>query len=309
MTAPLFTIRVPGSTSNLGPGFDSIGLAVNKYLIVKVYSHYEWTCKSKSELLSGMPEDEQNFLIQIACKTAQQYNAMLPYCRLEVESEIPLARGLGSSASAIVAGIEIANILCDLGLTKQEKLELACSFEGHIDNVGASLYGGMTTGTYGEEYTALVSYPILEVEIVAVIPSYELKTSAARQVLPKQLPYKQAVRSSGMANLLVAAILTNNWKIAGEAMQRDLFHESYRLSLVPELELLRGFSQHEHIFGCSLSGAGPTVICYVAKGAGKDVQQYLQPFFPKCIVEVLEAENKGIQVYYNSVEQEHLESL
>jgi homoserine kinase len=308
MTVPMCTIRVPGSTANLGPGFDSIGLAVNKYLTVEVYLHHEWSCKVKSELLYGVPENEENFLIQTARKAAQQYNATLPYCRLEVESEIPLARGLGSSASAIVAGIELANILCELNLTQQEKLELACSFEGHIDNVGASLYGGVTIGTYQEEYTSLISHPIQQVEMVAIIPFYELKTSQARQVLPKHLPYKKAVRGSGMSNLLVAAILTGNWKVAGEAMQRDLFHEPHRLSLVPELRLLRELSRHKHIYGCSLSGAGPTVICYVPKGAGQEVQSYLQPFFPNCSVEVLQAENEGVQISY-SKEEKHLESI
>jgi homoserine kinase len=296
----MFSIQVPGSTANLGPGFDSIGLAVSKYLTVAVFSDTEWICEAKSEMLEGIPTDESNLLFQTALEVANQYNKTLPYCRLEITSDIPLARGLGSSASAIIAGIEIANILCDLQLSVQEKLEISCVMEGHIDNVGASLYGGLIVGTYDGQYTSLIQQPIEDLELVAIIPAYELKTSNARNVLPSQLAYAEAIKGSGVSNLLVAALLKEDWEIAGQAMKRDLFHEPYRISLVPELQALREMPQHPDVYGFTLSGAGPTVLCYVRKGTAETVKQELQPYFPNCDVEALRIVNEGIQViFYN----------
>ena len=303
MTAngPMFTVQVPASTANLGPGFDSIGLAVSKYLIVDVYEDTGWRCVAKSPALEGTPTDESNLLFQTALEVAYEYKKTLPYCRLEVESDIPLTRGLGSSASAIIAGIEIANILCDLQLSMQEKLDIASVMEGHIDNVGASLYGGLVIGTYDGQSAALVQQSITDMELVAIIPSYELKTSDARNVLPGQLSYAEAIQGSGVSNLLVAALLKEDWKLAGEAMKRDLFHEPYRTPLVAELQVLKTLPSHSDIYGYALSGAGPTVLCFVRKGAGELISKELKEHFPSCAVEGLQIVNEGVQVIFNTV--------
>ncbi|MFX3625051.1 MAG: homoserine kinase [Ectobacillus sp.] len=308
MTAsPMFTIRVPASTANLGPGFDSIGLAVAKYLFVDVFPDTVWRCEAKSEMLEGIPTDESNLLFQTALEVAYEYDKTLPYCRLEISSDIPLARGLGSSASAIVAGIELADILCNLQLSMQEKLEIASVMEGHIDNVGASLYGGLVVGMYDGQGAALVQQPIHDLELVAIIPSYELKTSDARNVLPPQLSYAEAIQGSGISNLLVAALLKGDWKLAGEAMKRDLFHEPYRAALVPELRALKAMPEHPDIYGFALSGAGPTVLCYVRKGTSQEVRKDLEPYFSGCAVEALQIVNEGVQVISHNYK--HLESF
>ena len=120
-TSEMFTIKVPASTANLGPGFDSIGMALNLYLTLEVELSHKWEVIPLSDEMAAFPKDESNFIIQIAAKTAAKYDRVLPPATIKVNSEIPLARGLGSSASAIVAGIELANLLCQLNLTKQEK--------------------------------------------------------------------------------------------------------------------------------------------------------------------------------------------
>lgn len=308
MTGPMFTIQVPASTANLGPGFDSIGLAVDKYLFVDVFSDDAWRCEAKSSILEGIPVDESNLLFQTALEVAYEYDKTLPYCRLEIASDIPLARGLGSSASAIIAGIEIANILCDLQLSLQEKLNIASVMEGHMDNVGASLFGGLVVGTYDGQSAALVNQHIHELELVAIIPSYELKTSDARSVLPEQLSYAEAIQGSGVSNLLVAALLKEEWQLAGEAMKRDLFHEPYRAALVPELGILRAMPERPDVYGYSLSGAGPTVLCYVRKGTAEAIRDELQPYFSGCEVEALRIVNEGIKVVLHS-DYKHLGSF
>ncbi|MCP8968026.1 homoserine kinase [Ectobacillus ponti] len=303
---PMFTIQVPASTANLGPGFDSIGLALGKYLLVDVYEDTAWRCEAKSPMLAGIPADESNLIFQTALEVAYEYNKALPHCRLEIESDIPLTRGLGSSASAIVAGIELADVLCGLQLTMQEKLEIACSMEGHIDNAGASLFGGLIIGIYNGQTASYVQQPIDELEVVAIIPEYELKTSDARNALPAELSYAEAIQGSGISNLLVAAILKKDWQLAGEAMTRDLFHEPYRARLVPELQALRQLPAHPDLYGYALSGAGPTVLCFVRKGAGKQVEEELQRLFPDCSVEALPIVNEGSKVIFHS--PAHLES-
>ncbi|MEH7462201.1 homoserine kinase [Bacillus thuringiensis] len=305
-TAPMFTIRVPASTANLGPGFDSIGLAVSKYLTVDVFSHSSWECTEKTTILQGIPKGENNLLIQTARMVAARYNKELPYCHLHLDSDIPLARGLGSSASAIIAGIELADQLCELHLSRREKLLIATEMEGHIDNVGAALYGGLMIGTYDGKDISFLSQSIRDIELVAVIPSYELKTVHSRDVLPSTLQYMDGIRSSGVANVLVAALCKEDWVLAGEMMKQDMFHEPYRKELVPELQKLQEL-EHENVYGVSLSGAGPTVLCYVKKGSAEEVKVWLQSLFGHCVVETLQVVNEGVHIIYE--QQKPIESI
>lgn len=304
--APMFTIRVPASTANLGPGFDSIGLAVSKYLTVDVFSHSSWECTAKTTILQGIPKDEKNLLIETARAVAARYNKELPHCHLHLDSDIPLARGLGSSASAIIAGIELADQLCELHLSRREKLLIATEMEGHIDNVGAALYGGLMIGTYDGKDISFLSQPIYDIELVAVIPSYELKTVHSRDVLPSTLQYMDGIRGSGVANVLVAALCKEDWVLAGEMMKQDMFHEPYRKELVPELQKLQEL-EHEHLYGVSLSGAGPTVLCYVKKGSAEKVSIWLQSIFSHCMVETLQVVNEGVHIIYE--QQKPIESI
>ncbi len=145
----LFTISVPASSANLGPGFDSIGLALSFSLKVDVYPDETWRLEPRSPELSGVPRDESSLVIRTALAAAREHGAVLHPCRLEAWSDIPLARGLGSSAAAIVAGLMLANELGGLGLPKEE---LACSAiraEGHPDNPLAALFGGLVIAATG----------------------------------------------------------------------------------------------------------------------------------------------------------------
>lgn len=161
----------------------------------------------ESEDLNIFPTDESNYIIQIALQTAELFQKSLPSCKVRMASEIPLARGLGSSAAAIIAGIELANAMGKLGLTEDEKFRLATEIEGHPDNVGASLFGGLVIGSQmDDEVVAIVEHAI-ELEMIAVIPKIELLTKDSRNVLPAQLSYSEAVRAGAIGNVLVAALL------------------------------------------------------------------------------------------------------
>ncbi|HZG73270.1 MAG TPA: homoserine kinase, partial [Chondromyces sp.] len=294
MSAPA-TMRVPASTANLGPGFDSLGLALNLYLTLHIEEADEWSFEHVSPILEGLPNDKNHLVYQVAKKTADLYHAELPPLKITMESEIPLARGLGSSAAAIAAGIEVADRYARLSLTNEEKLKIGNLFEGHPDNIGASIYGGIVAGVSFGERAELIQLPRVDMDIVVVIPSYELKTEDARNVLPDSFSRKQAVEASAVANVALAALLTGELELAGEMMEKDLFHEPYRISLIKEFPEARQISKENGAFSAVISGAGPTIISFARKGNGERLEKALKASFSSCEVKKLEIDYDGVQ--------------
>lgn len=287
-------ITVPGSTANLGPGFDSLGLAVNRYLTLHAEQSDKWEFIPKSSVLSDIPADEENFVYKVASQIVATFNVDLPPMRVEVTSDIPLARGLGSSAAAIIAAIELVNEICDLQLTDNEKLQLACRYEGHPDNVGASLFGGLVIGSHrGINNTDVINVKKCNFEMVVLIPPYELKTADARKVLPEQLSHRDAVKASAISNVLVAALLTNDYEMIGKMMDLDLLHQPYRISLIREFERIHDVAKQAGAFGVAISGAGPTVICFTEVGKGKEVREVLLGEFNDFLIEAISIEKEG----------------
>ncbi|GLH64425.1 homoserine kinase [Parageobacillus sp. G301] len=299
----MLKIVVPASTANLGPGFDSIGLAVSRYLTLEVRLADEWKFIPQSPEVEAIPPGTDNLIYQVAAQVAQTYGCTLPSCAVDVYSDIPFTRGLGSSAAAVVAGIELANELAGLSLTLEQKVRLASCYEGHPDNVGASLYGGLVIGSHRQEETNIVHVPNVQFDLVAVIPSYELETKKARSALPELLAREEAVEASAVSNVLVAALLTKNWELAGKMMAADLFHQPYRKKLVPQLSLVETLAAQYGAFGVALSGAGPTVLAFTEPGKGESLKEKLLPHFPDCAVEFLTVEQKGSQVYKLALEK------
>ncbi|WP_088032343.1 homoserine kinase [Evansella clarkii] len=296
-----FTITVPASTANMGPGFDSVGMALNRYIKIQVSPASEWSITfSSRENLDGLPANKDNLIYQTAASVASDYGRTLPPCELIIKSEIPLSRGMGSSAAAIVAGIELANVLLDLKLDAGEKLRRASVTEGHPDNVAASLYGGLVIGSHRADATDVISGGVPEVDIVAVIPPYELMTKDSRNSLPEQFTFPEAVAASSISNVLVAALLQNNWPLAGKMMGNDLFHQNYRKRLVPELDQISTVVEGKEVYGVSLSGAGPTVLCFAPVGSGQVVLDTLQEAgaFSGHEVVLLKVSEEGVQVEY-----------
>ncbi|XJZ26639.1 homoserine kinase [Bacillota bacterium Lsc_1132] len=291
-----YMIKVPASSANLGPGFDSIGIAVDLFLTLEVELADVWSFHTENKELNQFPSGEDHFICQVAQKAARKYGVSLNPCKVKMESDIPLARGLGSSAAAIIAGIELADLAAGLGLTKQEKLEIATEMEGHPDNVGASLYGGLVVGCYQQEQVDLLAFSTLQFEMVALIPREILLTKESRKVLPDVFSYCEAVQASATANLLVAALLSENWEAAGKMMRLDHFHQPYRKPLIPFYEEVEKKALSEGAFGAALSGAGPTLLCFAEKGQGKRLAKELQSEFPQMQAKLLQIENHGSSV-------------
>ncbi|MGO4888933.1 homoserine kinase [Anaerobacillus sp. MEB173] len=297
-------ISVPGSSANLGPGFDSIGLAVNRYLTITVTPAEKWTFHiDESKELEGITGDvEDNLIYQVATHIAGEYGKELPPCDVAMESTIPLSRGLGSSAAAIIAGIELANQVLGLQLTDDEKLRHSSLWEGHPDNVSASLFGGLVIGSHREDATDVIRGGVPEIDIVMMVPQQELKTKKARGVLPETISFKEAVKGSSISNVLTAAILQGNWELAGKMMVEDIFHQPYRFELVPGLEKALKEVRDLGAYGVALSGAGPTVICFTAIGQGESLREKLAERFPEFSFQIVKPDSNGVTVSKVTIE-------
>ncbi|MTH53861.1 homoserine kinase [Bacillus mangrovi] len=292
----MLKIKVPGSTANLGPGFDSIGLALSRYLILTVTLADKWHFQSESAETEGLPEGTDNLIYQVAARTAAAYGGTLPACKVKVWSDIPVARGLGSSAAAIVAGIELADALCGFSLSLKEKARLSSLEEDHPDNAGASVYGGLVIGLHTASDTDIIRLPRFQMDPVAVIPSYKVFTKDARDVLPVTLPFKTAVQAGAVGNTFTAALMASDWELAGKMMEKDLFHQPYRGTLVPELEFIARAAKEAGALGTALSGAGPAMIAFAAPGSGSKVADVLRERFPACEVALLSVPEEGSTV-------------
>lgn len=300
----MLVIKVPGSTANLGPGFDSIGLALNLYLTLEAERADTFEMIPLSAPLSIYPADESNFIFQVAMDTAKKYGKELPGCKARISSDIPLTRGLGSSAAAIVAGIELADSLCGLHLSQQEKLELSSRMEGHPDNAGASLLGGMVIGCQSEAEVNVQSIKNLALDVIAVVPKEELLTKESRGVLPEEWSFKEAVQAGAVGNVMVAALLSGNYSLAGKMMKADLYHHPYRKKMVPHLEVVEEVAPRLGAFGVALSGAGPAVLCLAEAGFASSVAEGLQKLLPAMDILCLQIDQEGSSVLKKSLAEE-----
>ena len=264
-------ITVPATSANVGPGFDSVGIAVSKYLTIDVLETQEnWWIEH--DLGEEIPSNEENLLLQTALQVASD----LPPHRLKMTSEVPLARGLGSSSSVIVAGIELANQLGKLSLSDEDKLEIATKIEGHPDNVAPAIFGNLVVASYVDQQTNHLVLPFPECALVAFVPNYELKTSDSRNVLPSEWTYKEAVAASAIANVAIAALAKGDLRVAGKAIEADRFHERYRQQLVVEFPQVKEVAHQHDAYATYLSGAGPTIMTLLpvehAEAFAKDIE-------------------------------------
>jgi len=293
----MFSITVPASTANLGPGFDSAGLALNLYLTLRVEKSEQWEFVHQSVHLPPAPKASEHLIYETAERTASKYHSTLPPCKVIVESDIPLARGLGSSASAIIAGIELADQLCELSLSMEEKLRIATDIEGHPDNVAASLYGGLViTSQLANGEIEVFQKTEADLDFIVYIPVVELKTEDARKVLPDQFARNEAAKASAVGNVMIAALVSGNYQLAGKLMEEDLFHEPYRSSLIPNYDNIRQEAKLAGAYGTVISGAGPTMISFAPTGNGEAVASQLQKLLPSYEVIVLKMDQAGSRV-------------
>lgn len=267
-------IIVPASTSNLGASFDTCGLALSLYLRVEVEpTGGQFQIIPSGEGADKVPRDESNLIIRAALFAAQQRKQTLPGATLRVDSQIPLSRGLGSSSSAIIAGLSAYETLTGDKLTQQDFFDYALHFEGHGDNLAPSTLGGMViavvkdyTDFSGTERRSLITvrrhWPE-EIGIVVCIPEIELETAKMRSVLPRMVTRPDAIFNLQRGALLQAAIAEREFSLINEAL-RDRLHQPYRAPLAPGLEEVLALNDQTELcpglLGVAISGAGSTLI-------------------------------------------------
>jgi homoserine kinase len=258
-----FEIVVPGSIANLGPGFDTLAVAVQLYLRLNVT-----VGDSSGELhfdFLGQPLTGENFIERAFRFLARQSGGTkLPSLRVEVHTEIPMRAGLGSSAAATVAGLRLFEAL-NGPLPTQALLNAACYLEGHPDNVAAALLGGLTASCQlpdGSTYAATFPWPE-SLAFVVLTPEIALATSEARRVLPAHFPRADVIFNLQRLALFLQLLHSGDYGLLKQAMS-DRLHQPYRQSLVPGLESALQL-EHEDLLGVCLSGAGPSIVAIAEK--------------------------------------------
>ncbi len=285
MKFPGFSVVVPASTANLGPGFDSVGLALNLYMTVDVSPSDIWEVTYIDEGFEGIANGADNLIVKTVNHVAALYNFKSPCLKLVIKSAIPLGKGLGSSAAAIAAGIEIANYIFEINLSANNKVKIGSQLEGHADNVSAALLGGVTINYFIDEEIEMIHIKEPTMAAVILVPPEALLTEASRGLLPDKLAHKEATRSSAAGNVMVAAMAMNDWRTVGKMMEKDGYHEPFRKSLFPDFDLIRKTCKEFGALGMTISGAGPSLFVAVDEGSEIEIAEKLQVEFDyyKCI--------------------------
>jgi homoserine kinase len=259
-------VRVPGTSANCGPGFDTLGLACN------IYNDLELTLTTEPGLeiqISGegaenIPCDERNICWQSVQLLLERASVTeFKGARIHMLNRVPLSRGLGSSATAIVAGLKAANVIIGNRYNRYELLQFANEIEGHPDNVAQAIYGGFTVNTVSDGHVECFSLlPKLRLALVVAIPPFPLSTRKAREVLPEKITRQDAVYNISRAAMLTAALVRGNERFLKTAFD-DVLHQPYRSVLIPGMYEVFKAAREAGAVGANLSGAGPCLIAYV----------------------------------------------
>jgi len=293
-------IRVPASTANLGAGFDAIGLALQLYLRVEVRRVEQGPSRIEfsGEDAHLVPSDDTNLIWRTMAEISEQAGAKLPFFSLRVENEIPITKGLGSSAAARLAAAAAANFLCGLNWGSERLLEVAAVREGHPDNVAPALWGGLVVSIGGDKILCSRCLFPSGWTVVTVTPDFYLETERARSVIPSQIPHRHAVYNVQRAAFLTAQLVQGRREGIREAMS-DLLHQPYRSELIPGLKAVLSMKACEGFLGIALSGAGSTVVAFADSHEaeiGSSICDIFRSHGLLARVRLLKADNKGLIV-------------
>ena len=261
----MIRVRVPATTANMGPGYDVLGMALSQYSTFQCQEDDKISLfieGLESQKLLGQ-DHEDNLVVRSMNHLFEYVNKYPKGYKLEIINDIPLARGMGSSASAIVGGLLVANHLVDAKLGQDQILMLATQIEGHPDNVAPALMGNIVLSAMVDDNQVIYHsiHPFEDMTCVLFIPDYEVSTNMSRSVLPKSISMADAVHTSGHLSLMLAGFMTGNKDLIGKTMAAKL-HEQYRKGLIKSCEDFKAAALDAGAFAFSLSGSGSTIIAY-----------------------------------------------
>jgi len=294
-------LQVPATTANLGPGFDSLGLALGLYNVLEVEErageglHID----IRGEGEETLPRDETNVVAVALRRVYERCGRPCPGLRIRQDNRIPLTRGLGSSAAARVGGLAAGNYLAGANLSATELLTLATELEGHPDNVVPALVGGFTVSILHEGQVAyLRTEPPAALKAILAVPDFELSTELARSVLPKTYSRAEAVYNLGHAALVVACLLKGEFDLLPMAME-DRLHQPYRLPLIPGGPDVFRAAREAGALGAAISGAGPALLA-LAVDHVEEIRAAMQSAWESqgvvCQVHQVDVDTTGVQV-------------
>lgn len=295
----MIKVKVPATTANMGPGFDSIGMALQLYNIVyaeEIAEGLEIVIQNGNK---DIPTGPTNLIYQTICHFYKEIGKEVPGIRIIQQDSIPHTRGLGSSAACIVAGLHIANALSNSFFSKEELVQMAAQLEGHPDNTTPALLGGMTIGAMSETDMKYVKINVAEnIHFAVMIPDFTLSTKLAREALPKQIPLADGIFNASRAALLTASMITGDVENLTMAME-DKFHEPYREKLIPHMSEIIEKAKGCGAKGAFLSGAGPTLIAVIKNVVSfrKEMAIYLEGLEQEWQIQMLQADSAGAKVW------------
>ncbi len=257
----MIRVQVPATAANLGPGFDCLGMALELYNTVEFCPIPKGlVIETEGEGAGDLPRNESNLVFRAARVVFNRAGYKPEGLRIRINNGIPLGRGLGSSAAAIIGGMLAANIMSGAGLSQREILGLACSFEGHPDNIAPALLGGLViyTSTDGDMTWLKIDLP-RNLKAVVAIPDFVTSTRESRESLPHMVTMRDAVFNISRVALLVAALLKGDYSVLGTAMD-DRLHQPYRAAAVAGFKKVISAAKLAGARGVALSGAGPSII-------------------------------------------------
>jgi homoserine kinase len=259
-------VRVPASSANLGPGFDALGLALGIYLDCRFRRAQRLTIRTGGRDTEFISTGEDNLIWQTALKVASDVGGTLAPIELEIANDIPIGKGLGSSAAALTAGVVIAAEVLNLGWSRAKVLDEAARIEGHPDNVAACVLGSIVACALDSEGIARAVRMEIDSHygVAIVVPDFLLPTAEARSVLPASYTRADAVFNVQRSALLIAALTSGSTSAFPEALE-DRLHQPYRFALVPGLEEATKL-RAPGLLGCALSGAGPSILVFYERG-------------------------------------------
>lgn len=291
---------MPASTTNLGPGFDVLGLAVQLYSTVELEEISRGiqveVCGVNRELI---PCDESNRAYKASKFIFEQVGKQPGGIKLTLNNGIPVERGLGGSGSATLGGLLTANLICGEPFSKDELLNFAFELEGHPDNVAASLLGGFVVACIDDAKIHRVKFRCPDyLKVAFVIPDFPLNTEKARKALPQSIPHKDAVFNVSRCSFLVASILTGNLNSLSIGMD-DKLHQPYRKPLIPGIKDVFDAALDAGALSVALSGAGPTMAAFCVEN-GEAIAANMKRAFKRHNIEsetkVLDIDNEGALV-------------
>ena len=257
-----FRISVPASAANLGPGFDSLALALDLHNELEVQvTDGGLAMKVEGEGEDRLPVDASNLVVRALYRLLRTVGASPPSMRLHSKNRIPLGSGLGSSAAAVVAGLLAADAIAESDLDRKQLLEIAWELEGHADNAAAALFGSLVVVGQTSAGVETAQIPISDMSFVVVVPEIKLSTRGMRKALPRNVTLKDASLNLGRMGLLVEGLRRGDFELLARATE-DRLHEPYRTPQIPGFSQARTAGLEAGAVAVTLAGAGPGLLAF-----------------------------------------------